>query len=105
MTSRRCIFMTPLVPETRSQRDEVPSIRRSPLRALDLQVEPQLPMGQLAPGRDHWTHTFSTTGHRSKDPEEYRWPVDLKCNVGERLQRAFVVVPVASATRTTPIYP
>ncbi|KAJ3605317.1 hypothetical protein NHX12_027366 [Muraenolepis orangiensis] len=29
--------------------------------------------------------------------KEYCWPLDLKCLVGERLQRAFVVVPVDSS--------
>ena len=30
----------------------------------------------------------------SKDLTEYCWPLDLKCTVGERLQQAFVVMPV-----------
>ncbi|KAK0141309.1 Bone morphogenetic protein 5 [Merluccius polli] len=56
----------PIYDQHRCQRDELPSIRRSLLRALNLQVEPQLPMGQLAPIREQWKHTFSAIGHRSK---------------------------------------
>ncbi|KAK0141308.1 hypothetical protein N1851_021637 [Merluccius polli] len=43
---------------------------------------------------EHRNSVLLMSMYPSKDLKEYCWPVDLKCNVGERLQRAFVVVPV-----------
>ncbi|KAL7376098.1 hypothetical protein ABVT39_001019 [Epinephelus coioides] len=43
------------------------SMRKGLLRALNLQAEPQLPVGGLDGVREQWRKTFRTLAHRAKD--------------------------------------
>nr|AGA54135.1 gonadal soma derived factor 1 [Dicentrarchus labrax] len=51
----------------RCQGESLQSIRKSLLRGLNLQVEPQLPAGGLDGVREQWRSTFSNIADRAKD--------------------------------------
>ncbi|XP_026209720.1 gonadal somatic cell derived factor [Anabas testudineus] len=56
-----------LVSHPRCHGESLQSIRKSLLRALNLQAEPQLPVGGLDSVREQWKSIFSTISHRAED--------------------------------------
>ncbi|KAF7653997.1 hypothetical protein LDENG_00075220 [Lucifuga dentata] len=57
---------SPVTKQNRCQGESLQSIRTGLLRALNLQVEPRLPMGRLDSIRDQWKSTFSAIAHKAK---------------------------------------
>ncbi|KAI3362216.1 hypothetical protein L3Q82_012546 [Scortum barcoo] len=55
------------VPTHRCQGESLQSLRKGLLRALNLQTEPELPVGGLDSIREQWKSIFSNMPHRAKD--------------------------------------
>ncbi|KAG8010790.1 hypothetical protein GBF38_010000 [Nibea albiflora] len=82
----------------RCQVESLQSIRKVLLRALNLQVEPQLPASGLDRFRERWSGNFTDADRKAKDAAgdlgEYCWSTELKCTIGESFHLAYVVLPV-----------